>query len=126
MYKVNKMGVISYTSLTVAIVKINEGDFPDSGVTAHIQFAQNKDDVIRITGYVRGLPKTNSSKYGFHVHEKYISDNDCDKCGSHFNPLASDHGGPGARLGMIHFYILETTSNNTQKYKQYKLIMIYY
>ena len=73
----NKMGVISYTSLTVAIVKINEGDFPDSGVTAHIQFAQNKDDVIRITGSVQGLPPTNSSKYGFHVHEKFISDNDC-------------------------------------------------
>ena len=107
----NKMGVISCTSFTVAIVKINEGDFA-SGVTAHIQFEQNEDDVIRITGYVRGLPKTNSSKYGFHVHEKYISDNDCDKCGSHFNPLASDHGAPGASLGMIHFYILKTTSND--------------
>ena len=103
MYNVNKMGVISYTSFTVAIVKINEGDFA-SGVTAHIQFEQNEDDVIRITGSVRGLPKTNSSKYGFHVHEKYISDNDCNKCGKHFNPLASDHGAPGGSLGMSHFY----------------------
>ena len=101
--KVNKMGVISYTSFTVAIVKINEGDFA-SGVTAHIQFEQNEDNVIRITGSVHGLPKTNSSKYGFHVHEKYISDNDCNKCGSHFNPLASNHGAPGDSLGMSHFY----------------------
>ena len=104
MYNVNKMGVISCTSITVAIVNINEGDFA-SGVTAHIQFAQNEDDVIRITGSVRGLPKTNSSKYGFHVHEDPISDNDCDSCGSHFNPLASKHGAPGASLGIIHFYL---------------------
>ena len=102
MYNVNKMGVISNTSYTVAIVKINEGDF-DSGVTAHIQFEQNEDDVIRITGSVQGLPKTISSKYGFHVHEKYISDNDCNKCGKHFNPLASDHGPPGGSQGMINF-----------------------
>ena len=115
------MGIISYTLFIVAIVKINEGDF-DSGVTAHIQFEQNKDDVIRITGYVRGLPKTNPSKHGFHVHEKYISDNDCDKCGSHFNPLASDHGAPGASLGMIHFYIFETTSNEIQIRRKYAKI----
>ena len=104
MYNVNKTGVIWHTSFTVATVKINEGDFPNGQggfVTAHIQFEQNENDVIRITGSVQGLPKTISSKYGFHVHEKYISDNDCNKCGKHFNPLASDHGPPGGSQGMI-------------------------
>ena len=111
------MRLIAYTSFTVAIVEIKEGIFPsgDGYITAHIQIEQNKDGEIRITGSVQGLPPTNSSKYGFHVHEKYISDNDCDKCGSHFNPLASDHGAPGASLGMIHFDIFETTSNNICK-----------
>ncbi len=42
----NEMGAISYTSFTVAIVKINEGDFA-SGVTAHIQFEQNEDDCLK-------------------------------------------------------------------------------
>ena len=45
---------MSYISFTVAIVKINEGDFPSSGVTAHIQIKQDKEDVIRITGSVQG------------------------------------------------------------------------
>ena len=100
------MGVVSYTSFTVAFVKINEGDFPSSGVTAHIQIEQNEDGVIRITGSVQGLPPTNSSKYGLHVHEHPISDNDCMKAGTHFNPLASKHGAPGGILGIINFYIL--------------------
>ena len=99
------MGVISYTSFTVAIVEIKEGDFPsgDGYITAHIQIEQNKDGEIRITGSVQGLPPTNSSKYGLHVHENSISDNDCMKAGTHFNPLSSDHGAPGGILGMIHF-----------------------
>ena len=100
---------MSYISFTVAIVKINEGDFPSSGVTAHIQIKQDKEDVIRITGSVQGLPPTNSSKYGLHVHENSISDNDCMKAGTHFNPLASKHGAPGGILGKIHLYIFKTT-----------------
>ena len=100
------MRLIAYTSFTVAIVEIKEGDFPsgDGYITAHIQIEQNKDGEIRITGSVQGLPPTNSSKYGFHIHEKSMSDNDCNSCGSHFNPLNSTHGAPGGNLGMIHFY----------------------
>ena len=103
----NKTGVIWHTSFTVATVKINEGDFPNGQggfVTAHIQFEQNENDVIRITGSVQGLPPTNSSKYGLHVHEHSISDNDCMKAGTHFNPLSNEHGAPGGILGMAHFY----------------------
>ena len=102
------MRLIAYTSFTVAIVEIKEGDFPsgDGYITAHIQIEQNKDGEIRITGSVQGLPPTNSSKYGFHIHEKSMSDNDCNSCGSHFNPLNSTHGAPGGNLGMIHFYSL--------------------
>ena len=64
---------------------------------------QDKDGVMIITGSVQGLPPTNSSKYGLHVHEHPISDNDCMKAGTHFNPLSSDHGAPGGILGMIDF-----------------------
>ena len=99
------MGIIAYTPFTVAIVEIQKGDFPSATgyITAHIQFEQKKDGEIRITGSVQGLPPTNSSKYGLHVHENSISDNDCMKAGTHFNPLSSDHGAPGGILGMIHF-----------------------
>ena len=79
--------------------------------------------MIRITGSVQGLPPTNSSKYGLHVHENSISDNDCMKAGTHFNPLSSDHGAPGGILGMIHFLlmfkaalILETKFLNVELY----------
>ena len=103
------MGVIAYTSFTVAIVEIKEAIFPsgNGSITAHIQIKQNKDDEIRITGSVQGLPPTDSFRYGFHIHEHSILDNDCDTCGSHFNPLNSTHGAPGAIDGMIHFYIFK-------------------
>ena len=83
------MGVIAYTSFTVAIVEIKEGIFSsgNESITAHIQIRQNKDDEIRITGSVQGLPPTESLRYGFHIHEHSILDNDCDTCGTHFNPL---------------------------------------
>ena len=110
------MGVIAYTLFTVAIVEIKDGIFSSGKgyITAHIQFQQNKDDEIRITGSVQGLFK-NSSKYGFHIHEHSILDNDCKSCGAHFNPLNSTHGAPGAIEGMIHFYIFKTTSNEILK-----------
>ena len=119
------MGIVSYTSFTVAFVKINEGDFPSSGVTAHIQIKQDKDDVIRITGSVQGLPPTNSSKYGLHVHEHSISDNDCMKAGTHFNPLSNEHGAPGGILGMAYFfcvrqYELKSNGNNTPQHQMIK------
>ena len=111
------MGIIAYTPFTVAIVEIQKGDFPSATgyITAHIQFEQKKDGEIRITGSVQGLPPTNSSKYGFHVHDKPLLDNDCKSCGTHFNPLNSKHGAPSGILGMIHFYILKTTLNKIQR-----------
>ena len=121
------MGVIAYTLFTVAIVEIKDGIFSSGKgyITAHIQIQQNKDDEIRITGSVQGLPPKNSLKYGFHVHKDPLLDNDCTSCGTHFNPLNSKHGPPGGMQGMIHFYTFETTSNEIRVRYPYIHIYIY-
>ena len=89
----------------VAVVKISEDDF-ESGVTANIRIEQNSpDDVITITGTIKGLE--NSSKHGLHIHEAPYTDNDCLTAGTHFNPKAAEHGAPGSILGTKKTFTLQ-------------------
>ena len=62
-------------------------------MSADIKIEEEEEGMIKITGTVKGLPvQENYTKFGFHIHEKAFENQDCSTAGSHFNPLASEHG----------------------------------
>lgn len=50
--------------------------------------------MIRITGKVYNLERSQTGMNGFHVHELGDLSNGCQSLGPHFNPTGQDHGGP--------------------------------
>ena len=87
------------------MVKINEGNF-QSGVTADIKFEENSPDgLIRITGKVNGLPKTNSSnKFGVHIHSHPYTDNECSTGSPQINLENTEHRDKKSFLGRGSLY----------------------
>jgi Cu-Zn family superoxide dismutase len=80
--------VFSKKQSATAVLAATKGN----SVTGTVNFTQ-KGDVVLIEAKINGLKP--NGVHGFHVHEKgNCSAPDAASAGGHFNPSASQHGGP--------------------------------
>lgn len=64
---------------------------PDSDRAAATRNGSGKQNSVKITGEVRGLPP---GQHAMHIHEFGDNSNGCTSAGDHFNPFNKDHGAP--------------------------------
>lgn len=67
-----------------------------------ISFKQvSENDYVDISVSLSGLSP--NSKYGFHVHSRSVTGQDCSAAGPHFNPMNVTHGAPNDDIKKRHF-----------------------
>lgn len=72
-----------------AIAVINHGKWKD--VSGFITFEDFNENTVRISGTIEGLKK--NGLHGFHIHEYGEITSECDRLGSHYDPLSINiHG----------------------------------
>lgn len=77
-----------------AVVTV-DGDSNSNGVAMNIKFTQASPiHPLLISGVVRGADLEGGSSYGFAVHEKQASGDDCDSAGRHYNVDKESNDGP--------------------------------